>query len=202
VNVAVVKVFKDVAPASDGFVHVAFAKATNEPFVNAIELTPGLPGKLSPIRLVAQPPGYTDSKGQVWMSDRLAFGGQVVARTADVIGAANPQLYAGERFGNFSYTIPVTPAKYTVTLYMAERWLGPGQPGGQAGKGSRVFDILCNGVFLERNFDVYSRAGGPNQALTRTYRSIEPNHQGNIVLSFVPIKNFPMVSALEVIQED
>jgi hypothetical protein len=201
VNVAVVKVFQDVSPAADGFVHIGFAKATNEPFVNAIELTPGLPGRLSPIRMVAQPPGYTDSKGRAWSSDRLAFGGQVVTRSADVSGASDPQLYAGERFGNFSYTIPVTPGKYTVNLYMSERWLGPGQPGGKEGNGSRLFDILCNGVFLERNFDVYSRAGGPNRALVRTYRNIEPNHQGNIVLSFVPIKNFPIVSALEVIQE-
>jgi hypothetical protein len=44
-------------------------------------------------------------------------------------------------------------------------------------------------------------AGGANRALTRAYRGIEPNHQGNIVLSFVPIKNFAIVSALEVIQE-
>jgi hypothetical protein len=201
VNVAVVKVFQDVSPATDGFVHIGFGKLTNEPFVNAIELTPGVAGRLSPIRMVAQPPGYTDSKGRVWASDRLAVGGQVVTRSADVAGASDPQLYAGERFGNFSYTIPVTPAKYTVTLYMSERWLGPGQPGGREGIGSRVFDLLCNGVFLERNLDVYSRAAGPNRALARTYRDIEPNHQGNIVLSFVPIKNFPIVSALEVIQE-
>ena len=201
INAAVVKVFKDIVPAGDGFVHLSFVKVTNEPFVNAIELTPGLPGRMSPVRLVAQPPGYTDSKGQVWRSDRLAFGGQVVTRTADVTGAADPQLYAGERFGNFSYTIPVTPGKYTVTLYMSERWVGSSRPGGQGGKGSRLFDVLCNGVFLERNFDVYSRAGGPNQALTRTYRGVEPNHQGNIVLSFVPMKNFPIVSALEVVPE-
>jgi hypothetical protein len=201
VNAAVVKVFQDVSPAADGFVHIGFAKVTNEPFVNAIELTPGLPGRLSPIRMVAQPPGYTDSKGRVWTSDRLAFGGQVVTRSADVTGASDSQLYAGERFGNFSYTIPVTPGKYTVKLYMSERWLGPGQPGGREGNGSRLFDLLCNGVFLERNFDVYSRAGGPNRALVRTYQNIEPNHQGNIVLSFVPIKNFPIVSAIEVIQD-
>ncbi len=201
VNVAIVKVFQDVTPAGDGFVHVGFIKSANEPFVNAIELTPGLPGKLSPIRLIAQPPGYTDANGQVWASDRLAIGGQVVTRSADIAGAENPQLYAGERFGNFSYTIPVTPGKYSVVLHMGERWLGPGQPGGREGTGSRLFDLLCNGVFLERNFDVYSRAGGANRALTRTYRGIEPNHQGNIVLSFVPIKNFAIVSALEVIQE-
>jgi hypothetical protein len=201
VNVAMVKVFQDVSPARDGFVHIGFVKATNEPFVNAIELRPGVPGRLEPIRLIAQPQGYTDSNGQVWVSDRLAVGGQVVTRTADVTGGDDPQLYAGERFGNFSFTIPVTPGKYTVSLHMAERWLGPGQPGGRSGVGSRLFDILCNGVFLERNFDVYARAGGPNRALTRVYRGIEPNHQGNIVLSFVPTRNFGIVSAIEVIQE-
>jgi hypothetical protein len=200
-NVAMVKVFQDVSPAPDGFVHIGFSKSSNEPFVNAIELTPGLPGRLAPIRLIAQPPGYTDANGRVWTSDRLAVGGQVVTRSADVTGSDDPQLYAGERFGNFSYTIPVTPGKYTVILHMAERWLGPGQPGGQVGTGSRLFDLLCNGVSLERNFDIYTRAGGANRALTRLYRGIEPNHQGNIVLSFVPIKNFPLVNALEVIQE-
>ncbi len=201
INVSLVKVFQDIRPASDGFVHIQFTKATNEPFVNAIELRPGLPGKLTPIRLIAQPPGYTDSKGQVWVSDRLAVGGQVVTRNAEVTGADDPQLYAGERFGNFSYTIPVTPGSYTVILHMAERWLGPGLPGGTAGAGARLFDILCNGVFLERNFDVYDRGSEPNRAVTRTYRGIEPNHQGNILLSFVPIKNFGIVSAIEVIQE-
>jgi hypothetical protein len=201
VNSALVKVFQDITPAPDGLVHIAFVKATNEPFVNAIELRPGIQGKLLPVRLVAQPPGYTDARGHVWTSDRLAVGGQVVTRSAEVTGAVDSQLYAGERFGNFSYSIPVTPGAYTLILHMAERWLGPGQPGGKEGAGSRVFDILCNGVFLERNFDVYSRAGGANRALTRVYRGVEPNHQGNIVLSFVPIKNFPIISALEVIQE-
>ena len=56
-------------------------------------------------------------------------------------GADDPQLYAGELFGIFSYTIPVTPGTYSVVIHMAERWLGPGQPGGKEGPGSRLFDI-------------------------------------------------------------
>jgi hypothetical protein len=201
VNVAMVKVFRDVTPASDGFVHVAFSRLNSDPFVNAVELTPGVPGRLVPIRLVEQPLGYTDSSGQTWAPDRLAVGGQLVARTPDVSEAPDGRLYAGERFGNLSYTIAVPPGKYALVLHMSERWLGPGQPGGGSGTGSRLFDILCNGVALERNFDIFARAGGANRALSRTYHGIEPNHQGNIVLSLLPIKNFASLNALEVLDE-
>jgi Malectin domain len=201
INTSLVKVFKDINPARDGMIHIAFIKGNGEPFVNAIELTPGVHGKLTPIRLIAQAQGYTDRSGQVWVFDRAAVGGTVVGRTAEVTGQDDPQLYAGERFGHFSYTIPVTTGTYTVVLHMAERWLGPGQPKGGIGTGSRVFDILCNGVYLERDFDVFSKAGGANRALVRTYRGIQPNHQSNIVLSFAPFHNFPMVSALEILDE-
>jgi hypothetical protein len=198
VNAACVKVFRGISPASDGAIHLGFSKIVSEPFINAIEITPGLPDRLAPILLISQPRAYTDSEGRVWQPDRIAVGGQVVTRTSDVEGAVDQQLYAGERFGNFNYTIPVTPGRYTVILHMAERWVGPNQPGRGAGAGSRVFDVLCNGVALERDLDVYSKAGA-NKALTLTFRGVEPNHQGNIVLSFVPNKNFPIINALEVI---
>ena len=199
VNTACIKVFRGISPASDGAVHLTFSKIASEPFVNAIEISPGLPDRLSPILLIAQPRAYTDPQGRIWQPDRIAVGGQVVTRTPEVEAAKDQQIYAGERFGNFSYTIPATPGRYTVVLHMAERWVGPGQAGGGAGTGSRRFDILCNGVALERDFDVYSKAGGPNRAVTLTYRGVEPNHQGNIVLSFVPDKNYPIISAIEVI---
>jgi hypothetical protein len=201
VNVSDTKVYRDISPAKDGFVHLAFSKIENEPFVNAIELTPGVPGKLSPIRLIAQMRTYTDSDGRVWTPDRLAIGGQLVARTPDLKGAEDPQIYTGERFGNFSYTIPVTPGKYTVILHMSERWLGPGEVRGGPGVGERLFDILCNGVALEQKFDIFAHADGSERALTRTYRDVEPNYQGNIVLSFLPWKNYAALNALEIIDE-
>jgi hypothetical protein len=37
VSVAIGKVFGNISPASDGFIHMAFEKLTKEPFVNAIE---------------------------------------------------------------------------------------------------------------------------------------------------------------------
>jgi hypothetical protein len=83
---------------------------------------------------------------------------------------------------------------------MAERWIGPGMPGG-GGAGSRLFDILCNGVALVRNFDIFERAGGANRALVQTFHGIKPDHQGRIVLSLLPAKNFALINALEVTDE-
>jgi hypothetical protein len=195
-----VKVFRDISPDSDGIVHLSFTPLVSVPFLNAIELTPGVAGKLLPIRIVAQDRAYTDDQGRVWEPDRYAIGGQLVKRTANVSGAADPRLFAGERFGNLKYLVPAPPGKYSVTLYMAERWLGPNLPGG-GGAGSRLFDIFCNGVALVRDFDVFKHAGGPERALVQTFRGLEPNHQGNLEISLVPNKNFAMLSALEIIDE-
>jgi hypothetical protein len=83
---------------------------------------------------------------------------------------------------------------------MAEQWIGPGMPGG-GGAGSRLFDILSNGVVLARDFDIFKRASGSNRAVVETFHGIEPNHQGKLVLSLVPNKNFPLINALEIFDE-
>jgi Malectin domain len=199
-STAHIKVFRDVSPAADGKLHLTFVPIVTVPFLNAIEITPGTPGKLRPVRIVAQPRAVTDAGGNSWMPDRFAAGGQMVKRTPEVTGTSEPELYAGERFGNLIYTIDVPPGAYGVTLYMAERWLGPGMPGG-GGAGSRLFDILCNGVALVRNVDIFERAGGSNRALVQTFHGIQPDHQGRIVLTLLPAKNFALINALEVTDE-
>ena len=46
-----VRVFKDVRPAADGKVHLGFRSDWGRAFVSGMELTPGTPGKLEPIRI-------------------------------------------------------------------------------------------------------------------------------------------------------
>ncbi len=65
----------------------------------------------------------------------------------------------------------------------------------------RVFDVYANGVALLRNFDILAKAGGPNKQVAETFRGIEPNAAGLIVMSFVPVKNYACVSAIEVTDE-
>jgi len=121
-------------------------------------------------------------------------------RSEPVRNTPDPDLFRAERFGNFTYAIPVAEGRYNVTLQFAESWFGPGQPGG-GGPGSRAFDVYCNGVALLRNFDVFRAAGGDHRAVERTFNGIAPNAQGKIVLSFVPVTNYACVNAIEVADE-
>jgi len=195
-----IRAFKDISPAADGAVHLQFEQLAQMPFLNAIEIVPGLAGKLRPIRLLARDHPYTDRLNRVWESDRYFSGGQLALRSDPVRGAEDPEIYRGERFGNLTYSIPVPPGRYGVTLHFAETWFGPDKPG-KGGVGNRVFDVLCSGVALLRNFDIYKEARGSDRAISRTFHNIQPNSQGKIQILLVPQKNYACVNAIEAIDE-
>lgn len=211
-NIADVRVFKDRSPGSDGYLHLKFDSLIDSPILNAIEIEPAPPGKINPVRIVAQNNSYTDHSGNIWSPDRYFSGGQLATHTSHspVRRTNDPGLFAGERFGNFSYAIPVAPGKYRVTLRFAETYWGvdsrtpslPDQNGSLAGGiGSRIFDVQCNGSALLRNFDVFKEAGGPLVALEKTFHNLEPNAEGKLLLSFVPVKDYSSVTAVEVVNE-
>jgi hypothetical protein len=199
-NVAEVRVFKDISPGPDGFLDLGFNKVRDDPFINAIEIIPGTPGKLHPIRIVAQQNTYTDHLGQLWDPDRYFSGGQLVARKVAIEGADDAGLYSGERYGHFSYAIPVADGVYAVTLRFAETYFGAKNVG-FGGMGSRLFDVYCNGMALLRDFDIYKEAGGANRAVVRTFAGLRPNGLGKLEISFVPSKNYALVNAIEVIDQ-
>lgn len=200
-STADVRVLKDIYPAKDGLLHLEFDPITSLPILNAIEITPGIPGKLRPIRIVAREQTYTDKDGQSWQQDRYYRGGQLVLRPPGAVsGAKDPEIYRGERYGNLTYSIPVAPGRYGLILHFAEAWFGPDKPT-RGGIGSRIFDILCNGVALARSFDIYKEAGGSDRALVKTFHGLDPNTQGKLCISMVPIRNYGCVNAIEVIDE-
>lgn len=199
-STADIRAFKDISPASDGKLHLAFAPTSNPPLLCAIEIIPGIPGKLRPIRMVALDRVYVDPHGRSWEPDRYARGGLLIARATPVEGTADPELFRGERFGNLRYVIPVPPGRYCVTLYFAELWFGPDTPGG-GGVGSRIFDILVNGVAMRRGFDVYKEAHGAARSITWSAHRLEPDAQGKLNISLVPIRNYASVNAVEVLDE-
>jgi len=202
-NTATVKIFKDISPAKDGLLHLAFQGGPTG-FVNALEILPGTAGKMLPVRLAMQDSSYRDHLGQIWMPDQYFLSGRRSTRKAptEVIeGTADPALYSTHRFGNFTYSIPVVEGgRYTVTLHFAETWFTP--PESPSGVGSRVFDVYCNGRTLLKDFDILKESGGVgNRAVVKVFHNIPASAQGKLNLTFVPSKNYALVSAIEVTEE-
>lgn len=196
-DIAVTKVLLDITPASDGMIHLDFN--TPESFLNAVEILPGVPHRILPIRIIAGPSLYGDSRGNVWMPDRYFFGGRVTRFGGDLSKIPDGGIYDWHRFGHFRYIVPVAPTgKYTLKLYFLEHWFGV-QSGAVGGVGSRVFDVSCNGTTLLKRFDIFQEAGtGP---LVKTFPHIEPTAQGKLEIYFTPAINYPSISAIEVIPE-
>lgn len=199
-DVADERVFKDVSPAADGKLHLSFHKALDLPVLNALEIIPTPQGKIQPIRIICQEHSYTDAEGKLWEPDRYFLRGRLAPDPTRAQNTPDPGLYAEERYGNFSYAIPVASGRYAVTLFFDETYFGPDDPG-KGGVGSRVFNVDCNGVALLKNFDIFKAAGGDNRPLTRTFHGLQPNAQGKLLLSFVPVKNYASVRAIEVVDE-
>jgi hypothetical protein len=196
-DIATTKVFTDVAPATDGTIRVDFATA--EAFVNAVEILPGAPHSMLPVRIVAGHFPFVDSNGYVWMPDRYFFGGRLSSFGGDLSKVTDGRLYEWHRFGHFHYVVPVaTGGKYTLKLHFMEHWFGV-QNGGIGGVGSRVFDVSCNGSMLLKGFDIFREAG--SEPLVKSFQHIEPTPQGKIEIYFTPAVNYPSVSAIEVIPE-
>jgi len=122
-NVADERVFKDIAPASDGKLHLKFTGGINTPILSALEVVPGLRGKMLPVRIVAQEHSYTDQEGRLWGPDRYFSSGRLAAYVSPVEGTSDSGLYSSYRFGHFDYAIPVPDGRYAVTLYFAETYL-------------------------------------------------------------------------------
>jgi len=195
-----VKVLTDVSPASDGYLHLRFTPRKSRALLNAVELVPGIPGRIRPIQITTSSYPVYSTDQTLWGADRYFVGGSHVSYTERVAGSDSPQIYGSERFGNFSYCIPVAPGRYTVRLHFREAWFGP-ENGGKGGAGSRIFDVHCNGLMLLKDFDIFSEAGGADRAFMKEFRGLEANPQGKLILTFQPSENYACISALEVIQE-
>lgn len=197
-----VRAFKDVVPDADGKVHLQFEATYQRSFVTAVELTPGTQGKMKTIRLSTRHSSFTDTDGTRWSGDNYFINGR--AHTTDTAGGVHqfPPLYSDERYGNFSYAIPVPPGSYTVKLHFAETFFTPLIPAMLChGVGCRVFDVNCNGTALLRDFDISQEAGGAFRPVVRTFTGLHPNGQGKLLLSFTPTVNYAEVRAIEVIDE-
>jgi hypothetical protein len=199
-NIADERVFRDISPAKDGYLHIGFTSERGAPGVNALEILPGTAGKQLPIRLVMQPTSFTDREGHVWHPDNYFLNGRLSGQRQQIAGTPEPDLFADERYGHFTYAIPIdTRDRYTLILHFAEFYFGP-RASGVGGAGSRLFRVICNGTTLLDNFDIYKEAGS-RTAVVKTFYHLKPTAQGKLNLTFEPIANNATISGIEVLDE-
>ncbi len=193
-GIATSTVITGVAPENDGAIHIDFISEVS--LLNAVEITPAPSARQLPVRIVVSSKPYVDSANQFWASDRYFSGGR------HGMPPMQPSLgiYQSDRVGRFRYSIPAVPlAHYRVRLYFREPWFGK-ENGGIGGPGSRVFDVACNGELLMKNFDIL--AVGGSAPVVKTFDNIQASAGGRLELSFMPVVNYAVVSAIEVLPED
>ena len=199
-DIADERIFRDVSPAADGILHVSFNSERGPPQLNALEILPGIPHKQLPIRIATQRVSFTDHSGRFWHPDDYYVNGRLSDKRQETIGSPDLDLFATERYGHFTYAIPVDPRdRYTLILHFVEFYFGPQAPGG-GGVGKRLFRVMCNGQTLLDNFDIYQEAGSLH-VLTKTFYHMKPSPQGKLNLTFEPIVNNATVSGIEVLDE-
>ena len=201
-DIADVRVFPDVQRASDGKLHLEFAgEAGGEATVSAVEILPGVPGRMRPVRVLARQTPYYSNDSQWWSPDNYFEGGQLATYAEPVSGTDDAEMYETERWGNFSYAIPASPGRYTLVLHFAARHHGWDQPpGGAAQPVEHVFNVFCNGRAILANFDL-AREAQHGDVVVRRVAGVTPNAQGKILLAFVPVRGYATVTAIEVVAQ-
>jgi len=200
-----VKVFTGISPAADGLLHLDFAgEDGKQATLSAIEILPGFRDHIRPLRILARQTPYYSNDSRWWSPDSYFEGGQLAAYATPVSGTDDPELYETERWGNFSYAIPVTPGKYSATLYFAVRhrdWDEYPSPSGEPRAAvAHIFDVSCNGITLLKNFDLV-REARQTDVVIRKATSLEPNAQGKLFFSFIPVEGYATVTGIEVLPQ-
>jgi len=108
-----------------------------------------------------------------------------------VTNAAPVAVYQTARIGSFKYTIPgfTAGSSHTLRLHFAETYW--------TAAGLRIFSVSINGTQVLTNFDVFAAAGAKNKAVIEQFIE-NANSSGQYVITFTPVKDNPLVSAIEV----
>jgi Malectin domain len=160
---AEVKVFPDISPAADGQLHLSFSAGKGgSAMLSAIEILPGIKGRIRPVRIVARDVPYYSNDSHWWSPDVYFKGGQLSSSQEAATDTDDPEFYESERWGHFSYAVPVAPGRYTITLEFIEHHAGAESPDRKMvldHSQDRVFNVFCNGRTILANLNLLKEAG-------------------------------------------
>lgn len=153
----------------------------------SISVTPA-PGPVVPPAPAAIALDAGGAGGDGYSADEGFSGGRTAAVTAAIAGTDDDALYQSERYGTFSYAIPVADGTHDVTLQFAEIYWNAA--------GKRIFDVKAEGQLILDNFDIFAAAGGKNIAHDVTIPVCVSD--GILNLDFITEKDNASVSAIHI----
>jgi fibronectin type 3 domain-containing protein len=130
---------------------------------------------------------YKTHEGIAYEGNKLFTGGSTYGTTAAIAGTLDDPLFQRERYGNFSYRIPLANDTYLVTLQFAELYW--------SSAGKRVFDVEVDGRLVIDDLGIYAKVG-KNRAYTQAFRITVTDGQLDIV--FKRVVNNAKISAIQI----
>jgi hypothetical protein len=169
---------------ADGKLNIGFKAVVGKPMVCGIKVEP----REVVFAVNAGGPAYVDAAGEVYEADADFSGGTIWTTTAAIAGTEDDRLYQSERYGDFSYNVPMDNGDYEVTLKFAEITV--------TGVGQRVFNVLIEGQTVLSNLDLVAKVG-PNTA----YDVVVPVTvaDGVLNIAFQRVINAPKINAIKIV---
>ncbi|WP_265990643.1 putative Ig domain-containing protein [Larkinella insperata] len=152
------------------------------------------PAASAGIRVNAGGPAYSASGNRPFGADAHFTGGSTSnAGNVPIDNTVDDALYQTERYGNFSYNVPVSNGYYNVILHFAETF-------GKVidGTASRKFHVDVEGVRRLTEYDIAQKAGGTLKAVQETLGVNVTDGTLTVVFSAGSAQN-PKVNAIEVV---
>jgi len=94
---------------------------------------------------------FTAADGTSYAADQYFSGGSTYSTVDAIAGTEDDTLYQSERYGAFTYSVPVPNGTYDVLLQFAEIY--------ETANGARVFDVSLEGAVAVNDLDIHAVAG-------------------------------------------
>lgn len=134
---------------------------------------------------------YTAADGTEFTADQGVSGGRTYTSSNGISGTDKDLIFQSERFGNFSYELPVGNGTYQVTLLLAEVYF--------SAPNKRVFDVSIEGQERISNLDLFALVG--KDAAYSVTETVEVT-DGSLSLSFSADVNNAKLAGLLVTGSD
>ena len=136
--------------------------------------------------------GFVSAAGLAYEKDRDFVGGTATSTADAIANTSDDTLYQTERYGNYSYRLPVAAGRYRVTLKMAEIY--------QTANAARKFSVAVEGVQVVSNIDLFASYG--HDVAHDVESPIVQVSDGNLTIVVSATVDNGTLAAIEVFREE